>query len=302
MSKSIRYAFVCALVLGSSITAFAQPSIAPCSNVGGQTVLPLNSGSMTYCVGDYGWSDTWLVPALNQYDQNRDLLSGDDAGNLHYTRGGQQVPGTGWLSPILDRGTLAPNYPTGSPWTVQTATHYVGVATAESTIRNPADDLRLTIRTNVTGDTMTQTYILSAGDFAIGNILLADYFNYHPNGSINPNNLKGTITYAAGTLTTTGIVDPSFLSDGKLSGQVLDTFHGVGPVGPVVNMVENIAYDGSVGPFGPADVAGALAWNLGALGAGQSVSFTLTKMLVPEPTTMSLLALAGILGLRRRVR
>ena len=70
------------MALGTSQAwALVIPPATP--GLAGENIFPIY-GASTYCVSDFGWSDTWLAPVMNTYDQARDVLSGDDAANLKY--------------------------------------------------------------------------------------------------------------------------------------------------------------------------------------------------------------------------
>src|SRR2546423_1642297 len=86
-------------------TAAHAAGIAPCSSGSGtETVRPVKNSVMTYCVSDFGWSDTWFFSgSITTYTQSLDVLSGDDAPNLHYTGGTHGNDAGGWLSPSIDR-------------------------------------------------------------------------------------------------------------------------------------------------------------------------------------------------------
>src|SRR3982751_5241246 len=132
---------------------------APCSAAGTATILPVRSSVQTYCVNDFGWSDTWFFSgSLATYNQSLDVLSGDDSPNLHYTGGTHGNDAGGWLSPTIDRGTRVPQN-TGSTWAIITALHYVGTGTGhtQSIIQN-GDGLRITIDTVVSGITADLTF------------------------------------------------------------------------------------------------------------------------------------------------
>jgi hypothetical protein len=69
--------------------------------------------------------------------------------------------------------------------------------------------------------------------------------------------------------------------------------------------MESGTFNGASGPIGPGDTAGALAYYLGSLSAGQRAEFTFYKGLAdpvttPEPATWALMA-AG-LGLAAALR
>ena len=309
-------AFAFLAMFAVSTVALGGTAIAPASPPSAgdpQNVIPLVDGTMTYAVGSSGWSDTWLIPAVpvgGDYNQAADVLSGDDAPNLHYNvqTGGGPIPRgageSGWLTSSLDHGTLAP-IPVASAWNVLTQVAYTaGTFQAQSQMIQPADTLVATITTTIVGGVMTQTYMFqNLGANPITDVVFADYFNFHPNGSLPAGHALGTIVYDGGTLITTG-GGLGFISNGQMSGQVVDNAHTVGEPNPVITEVQNNAYDMAVGPY-TGDAAGALAWDLPNLLPGQSTDFTIIKA-VPEPASISLLGFgcAALLMMvwRRRVR
>ncbi|MCG8403681.1 MAG: PEP-CTERM sorting domain-containing protein [Phycisphaerales bacterium] len=285
--------------------------VAPCTaGLAGETIIPLTNEFMNYCVSDFGWSDAWLIPARETYSRAVDVLSGDDAANFQYKKNGIPSAGKGWLTPGLDAGALSPRYHTGSPWQVfQPVSYTEGTTKAESVIRHPEDGIVIKITSEISGLRLSQRYdIQNVGTSLLEDLVFADYFNYHPNGTDAGNHFKGTIRYEDGRLITTGIDDGTLIADGMMWGQRMDDFHGVGIAaevpgdpgpGDVITMIETQSYDGSAGPFGPNDAAGGLAWKLGDLGQGQSTSFTIFKA-APEPSTLGLLTLGSLVLLRRR--
>jgi len=93
-------------------------------------------------------------------------------------------------------------------------------------------------------------------------------------------------------------VAPDWIDNGVFIG------HGAKPFAPGTHWdIEGNALNG-VSAVGPNQVAGAEGWLLGALDPDQSVSHTVVLMPgpVPEPATISLLALGALVALRRRRR
>lgn len=133
-------------ILAAAVFAVCMPvrvavaaATAPCTAVDSMPlidIIPLRNAVATYCVSDYGWSDAWFVGSVPaRYDARVDVLSGDDAPNLHFgIRGGAPsavASGSGWISPVLDGGTLTASHATGSTWTVTTPVHFTaGTTTA----------------------------------------------------------------------------------------------------------------------------------------------------------------------------
>jgi len=291
-------------------------------------IIPLSNGSATYCVSDYGWSDAWFVGTSPVgYNRRIDVLSGDDAPNLHFgIRGGAPpaaVSGFGWISPILDGGVLAPSLLTGSPWTVTTAVHFTaGTTTASSLVHHPLGlDLLITTSLNPTGQEIEQRFRIT-NNTTIGTtfdgLRFADYFNFHPNGSDPGNASKGSVSYnPLSGITIIGPDDGTLIASGSMRGERVDDAHGISlptqtiPL-PVLDMVQTDTYPGFT-PIdtlsGPGDVAGGLAWDLGELAPGASVEFSIFKLAapltaVPEPASALMLGggLLILLASRRRQR
>lgn len=283
------------ILCASEAAAIATP---PCTDVPAMDIIPLSNGVATYCVSDYGWSDAWFVgtaPAI--YDPRFDVLSGDDAPNLHWSVGGAPLAasGFGWISPIMDGGSLLPSMPTGSAWTVVTPVHFIaGSLAVESLVEHPVGlEMLITTTLDPVGQAITQTFRITntTTGTTFDALRFADYFNFHPNGSFAPNQLKGTVTYdPLSGITITGIRDDTFIADGSMRGERVDDAHGRN--GPflalpidVLDMVQTNDYldPGAAFAIGPGDVAGGLAWDLGALAPGESVAFSIFKLAEPLP-------------------
>lgn len=296
-------------ILLAATPAFGQVGVVPPCTPGlaGESVIPIHTPNMTYCVSDYGWSDAWLIPDSMVYDPIQDALSGDDAANLHFNIDGVPAAGNGWLTPGLDAGALAVSYATGSPWEVLGANSVdwigggpTGTSITRSIIHHPVFGIDIRITTSAFDSVMNQTYeIFNNGPFVLEDLVLADYLNYHPNGSTAGLASSGTVQYSAGTLSYTGGPGGGALSDAVMFGEFLDSAHAVGTPGTIIPMTEMMTLDGSVGPIGPADVAGTLAWDLGNLDPGGAVSFTVTKA-IPEPASLWMMAIGAVLFARRR--
>ena len=319
-SRFIGATFAVAIV-SSNIQAIGT---APCTSVDSLPaidIIPLSNASATYCVSDYGWSDAWFVgSAPTRYDSRRDVLSGDDAPNLHFgIRGGAPWPvvsGDGWIAPVMDGGFLTPTRMTASPWTVTTPVHFtVGTTTAQSLVHHPLGlDLQITTHLNPVGQEITQTFVLTnVSDVAtFEDIAFADYFNFHPNGSNSANFRKGTARYSAlGGIRITGPDDGTLIAVGSMRGERVDDLHGTNATFPTVpdiaiDMVQTVDYPDPLLPpglftAGPGDAAGGLAWRLDPLAPGDDTSFTIFKLaepltlhLAPEPTS-AVLAFAALL-------
>ena len=311
----VRYAaalFVCAAPL------FAA-GVGPCTDgANNETVLPVRNSQTTYCTSEFGWSDTWFKGFHNVYNQQLDVFSGEDSFNIRWIG----MTGSGWLSPSMDAGTTVPTN-VGSPWQVYQAIDYItpGNETATRSIIRHPDGLEATITTSLLGTQLAINFVFrnlnTSGSF--NGLVFADYFNFHPNGSLhgNQSTRQGTTSYLAtcpanfgpcsGAIYTTGNRGLStFISNGYLFGERAPDAHAVGYASNVPGNGQTLfaqlaagTINGSSGPVGPGDTAGVLAYNLGSLAAGQSTSFTFYKGLEaesPEPGTWALM-LSGFCAL-----
>jgi len=291
-----------------ALSAFAA-AVAPCTpGVAGENVIPVQDSQITYCVSDFGWSDTWLLGKPANSAMNVDMLSGDDALNLSYS-GGLIGSGLGWLSPSMDSGTLAPQV-VPSKWSVITPVHSTGANSAESVIGD-ADGLHITLDTSVIGGGVQITMAIKNTSIStLTGFELSDYFNFHPNGSVIPNSQLGTTSMQNGYIVTTGVPGPSFIENGFMCGiRAPDNFE-VGPAsGPSAVWLDvgNSVFNHNAGPLGPGDNAGSLGWNLGNLAPGATILFAVGKNLdpvlppVPEPASVWLMGGAlAFLGYWRR--
>lgn len=312
------------MILVSPLFAAAT---APCTNgANGEKIIPIRNAQTTYCSSDFGWSDTWFKGFQNVYNQQLDVFSGEDSFNLRWTG----MTGSGWLSPSMDAGTTVPTN-VGSPWTVFQAIDYItpGDETkTRSIISNPAG-IRATIETTLVGSLVTIKFLFRNTNTSgtINNLVFSDYFNFHPNGSrINGSTVQGTTAYlttcpanigpCSGAIYTTGNRSLStFISEGYVYGQRAPDAHALGyasgvPGGGTTLFAQMAAgtFNGANGSVGPGDTAGALAYNLGSLAAGQTIEFSFYKGLaspvtVPEPASWALIAagLGVVAALRRRI-
>ena len=312
------------LVLAAPLFA---AGLAPCTDgAAGEKIIPIRNSQTTYCSSDFGWSDTWFKGFQNVYNQQLDVFSGEDSFNLRWTG----MTGSGWLSPSMDAGTTVPNN-VGSPWSVFQAIDYItpGDETkTRSIITNPVG-LQATIETTLVGNLLTIRFLFQNTNTTgtIDNLVFSDYFNFHPNGSLhNGSTAQGTTAYLAtcpanvgpcsGAIYTTGNTSlATFISNGFVYGQRAPDAHAVGYASSVPGggatlfaEMETGTFNGADGPVGPGDTAGALAYNLGSLAAGQTVDFTFYKglaepVLTPEPASWAMMAagLGLVAALRHRV-
>ena len=276
-------------------------AVLPCTaGAAGENIIPVGNGQTTYCVSDFGWSDSWFLGSPATHNPALDMFSGDDAFNLKYTTATGGGAGLGWLSPSLDKDTLFAQ-PVVSRYSVVTTVHYTGANSAESVIANP-DGLQITIDTTASGPgVLLGLTIKNTSSSTISGLQLADYFNFHPNGSVFPNYQAGTTYYSNGCIFTTVAPALPVLSNGKMCGSAVPNNFDVGAI--VWLDVQNGTYNNFAGSVGPGDHSGALEWNLGNLGSGASISFFVNKNdatavsaaggSAPEPASLALMFLGS---------
>ena len=282
---------------------------APCTGgKSNETVLPVTGATQTYCVSDFGWSDTWFSASTpSSYIQTQDVLSGDDAPFVRYLVNSAPGHGQGFLSPSLDNGTFDSTL-IGSPWQVISGLSYVagfGTSKVSSVIQENTDPIQIMITTQVIGSFVTLKFdiVNTSASAIISNLQFGDYFNFHPDGSNDATDAaKGTTRFlAGGVVFVTSPQSATHISDGSMQGSFAPSSHHIDTQVGTVNAINTDVYNNLNGPCGPADCAAALKWDLGTLGPGQSTSFTITKDAVPEPGTWSMVSIAAIgLALARR--
>jgi PEP-CTERM motif len=325
-----------ALMLNAAAGMASAAVTAPCSGIGNYTnaagasvtgsVVAIRSTTQTYCSTAFGWSDTWFAsPTITAYNQNLDVYSGENALNLQYKLGGvAQQSNLGFVTPIMDRGTTVPGLLEASGtrflWNVVEDVNVTASNQSRSIIRHSRDLLELMVLTTVVGNVVTKDFSLT--NFSTNNytdLFLGAYFNFHPNGSNGTQQTQGTTSYTAadGLLTTGNTSRADFRSNGGFKGFRAADYFTVGSADGASAVWQRMqlgaaGYDNAAGPFGPTDSAGALAWVLGNLNAGQTVTFTTYESLVsatppasvPEPGSFALAGLGAVmLGLgkfRRR--
>jgi len=314
-------------IISASVSLLQAAATAPCTGgAHSETVLPVGNTVQAYCISDYGWSDTWFSsPVPTTYSNARDVLSGDDSPFIRYTVGSGNTlgGGTGFLSPSMDRGTLTPQDNGTTRWEIVQALSYTsGTNVAESVIRSvsTSDGLQIAITTTVVGYQVSLHFqFTNTGAPVINNLRFGDYWNYHPNGSqgtdsgggrcddmvgcVNGNATLGTTFYTSSTgiVRTTGVLGPSFNSNGQVFGERLPDAHQVDTLANIFAAIANNTYTGSNGPV-TGDRAAAIVWDLGSLTQGQSTDFYIYKELdAPEPSSFVLLGMGGVLiGIRLR--
>jgi hypothetical protein len=313
-----------------SLATGAQAAVIGCNTDGGPA-LAVNNAHGAYCVTDFGWSNTWYTvgangsPIPSVYDRALDLFSGDDAVNLSFdfSNGSNttHVTGNGWLSPLLDAGALAPFFVTGSPWQSLAPVHYVtpGDETAtesQAILQLPDGVIRMVIDTNILPDGKIRQFytVINEADGFLTNIRFADYFNFHPNGSLEADSHEGTTRFDSVDIKTTGNKDlPSFITDARM--RLIDAFgnpltptaHDIG-CADVLNLdtscasspaaiprVQTGGFNNLDGPFGPGDFGGTLAFDVNGF-EGNSFTIGVEKEAIPAPAPLALLGL-GLLGL-----
>jgi hypothetical protein len=330
-----------ALGLLAAAPASASAIQQPCLSAATITQAPI-LGSVaggvpsTYCQTAYGWSDAWFIGSQpSRYLQAADVLSGDDAPGLIWAHPGQTNPQAhgnsyGIFSPWIDRGTLNATY-VGSAWSVVQDVAVTGAA-ASSAIKlgsGPAgSSLLVNIATSlVNGLQMTFTITNNTAQ-TFADLVFFDYFNFHPNGSLDVG--CSSATGGAGGIVITGVPvcnsnsanPPSpLIANGQMYGGLPDgtpipaSDWTVGSVASVLGQIASGNLDNATSA-GPGDVAGALFWNLGDLAPGASVQFAIFKNTyapppppppgftpIPEPAgaLVLLLGLAGLAASRRGV-
>lgn len=305
------------IITGLSLSLRAAATQPCTAGSAGETVLPVKSASSgtTYCVSDFGWSDTWFKGAPTTYSSSADVFSGEDSFNLKWSGS----TGSGYFSPSMDVGTRAPRLTSSvaglgaSQWSIVNPLAYVagsGNTQAQSKIGH-ASGLQVTITTTSVGKLVTVKFdIYNSGTNTVENVIFSDYFNFHPNGSGSSTAARrGSTQYNAvcpasigpcsGVITTEGQDTVSgYISDGFIYGERAPDAWGIGyasgvPTGQTALYLQlaNSQFNMSNSRLGPADTAGIIAWNLGNLSAGSTTSFTVYKGLfeTPEPGTVVLI-------------
>lgn len=304
----------------SATAATVQPCLTNAADgIGGPAIklLPINGGGQTYCQSAFGWSDTWFATSQPaSYNSHLDVLSGDNAPDLKYTKGTVTV-GSGnqynFISPWLDGGTLNSHF-IGSDWKVVNDINVVGnVGTSTISLGGTTATTGLvaaiTTTVGVNGVTEAFHFTNNTGD-SIDKLLFSDYYNFHANGSMTSDLPCPTTTFDAGTgtVTTTGKTGggcSAIVSNGTMQGSQLPSTWDLGKSTDVLAHIAAGTYNNAVGPF-TGDGAIDMVWDLGSLANGASVDFTIKKNFVPinvaEPSSLAVLG-TGLLGLgflRRR--
>jgi len=315
--RVLQFALFCA-------PAFAA-GVAPCTDgSAGELIIALRNSRTTYCTSAFGWSDTWFRGSQATYNQQADVFSGEDSFNLRWTG----MTGAGWLSPSMDNGTTVPNL-IGSQWGILTDIAYTVVGQQNQTFSRigHANGLQIDITTTLTNALLDINFVIrnTSTTNTVSNLVLSDYFNFHPNGSLHSNQStrQGTTRYLAncpahigtcnGVIYTTGNQSLStFVSQGFVYGQRAPDAYATGyasgmPTGQqaLFTQMANGVFNNQAGPVGPADSAGALAYNLGNLAPGQQTAFTFYKGLdvpTPEPAAWVMMSLGLILLILRARR
>lgn len=295
-------------------TSVFAAGVAPCTDgAAGETIIAVRNSKTTYCTSAFGWSDTWFRGYRTSYSSQADVFSGEDSFNLRWTG----MTGTGWLSPSMDIGTTVANA-VSSQWGVLTDIAYTvpGQQDQTSSVISHANGLQIAITTTVTDALLNINFVIrnTSATNTVSNLVLSDYFNFHPNGSRTSNNStkQGTTRYLAscpsqigpcnGVIYTSGNQSlTTFISNGFVYGQRAPDAYATGyasgvPSGSTAlfTQIANGVFNNQAGPVGPADGAGALAYNLGNLTPGQQTTFNFYKGLdvpLPEPGAWVMMAL-----------
>ena len=304
--RVLPFALLCAPLFGAGV--------APCTDgAAGELIIALRNAKTTYCSSAFGWSDTWFKGSRTTYSAQADVFSGEDSFNLRWSG----MTGTGWLSPSMDIGTTFAN-PVSSQWGVLTDIAYTHPGLEDQTFSqiSHANGLQIAITTTLTDALLNINFVITntSTTNTVSNLVLSDYFNFHPNGSRTSNNstLQGTTRYLStcpanigncnGVIYTTGNQFlTTFIANGFVYGQRAPDAYAIGyasgvPVGQqaLYTQIANGVFNNLAGPVGPADGAGAIAFNLGNLTPGQQVAFNFYKGLdvpTPEPGTWAMMSL-----------
>ena len=303
MKRIVSY-LVPSLVLFAGIPAFAGP--APCPTPPSISVILLGGGAASpnnsYCVSDYGWVNGWFTTATPPipYDPatSQNLLA-DNAQYILYTFVGGGGDSS-WLTPALSSGLVSSNFSVVTPVTPS------GADAAESVITDGS--ITIMIDSTIIQGMLDQTYtIQNISGQTISSIDFSDYFHYFPGTIQNPT--VGTLSYAE-VESIVGTPAKGLFGNGPTPGSTcggpeLDCSdpqaYEVGAPGTVQGDIAANSLNSGITSV-PMDAAGALQWTtpaLFSLAPGQSTTFN--TELVPEPSTLALLLLAGAgLWLRRR--
>ena len=155
--------------------------------------VAITSTRDTFCVSDYGWSNTWFPyqPSIAAFDANKNVL-GDSAQYLSYTFRGTEYGA--WLTPYIGGSDGLGVFSSTGPvsFTVTTAAHTTASDTAVSKIGDTR--VNVTITTQAVGQGIRMAFVVeNTTESTLTEMYMVQYFNYFPWGHSNTS--AGTMSY-----------------------------------------------------------------------------------------------------------